>query len=144
VVRAAGIDVSTEMMLGMDGDGPDSFDRIAEFVVSERIAVPRFYIVTPIPGTPLYRAWDEAGRIVDRDPSHYTAAKAVFTPKGMTAEELDAGYWRLYERTFTLGAIAKRFFLRPPPVGLLPALFLLGANLQYRAHIKKRICPGIV
>jgi radical SAM superfamily enzyme YgiQ (UPF0313 family) len=144
VVRAAGIDVSTEMMLGMDGDGPDSFDRIAEFVVSERIAVPRFYIVTPIPGTPLYRAWDEAGRIVDRDPSHYTAAKAVFTPKGMTADELDAGYWRLYERTFTLGAIFKRFFLRPPPVGLLPALFLLGANLQYRAHIKKRICPGIV
>ncbi|MBI5480074.1 MAG: B12-binding domain-containing radical SAM protein [Deltaproteobacteria bacterium] len=143
-VRAAGIDVSTEMMLGLDGDGPDTFDRIADFVVGERIAVPRFYIVTPIPGTPLHQAWEREGRIVDRDPSHYTAAKAVFTPRGMTTEELDAGYWRLYERTFTLGAIIKRFFLRPPPVGFLPALFLLGANLQYRSHIKKRICPGIV
>lgn len=143
VLRRHGIDVSSEMILGLDGDGPDVFARTAEFVLRNRIRAPRFYLLTPVPGTPLYERLEREGRIVDRDFSHYTAAKAVFEPRGLSAAELEAGYWSLYERVFSIPNILRRFGVRIPN-GFLPCLFLLGANFHYRSHIRKRICPGIV
>jgi radical SAM superfamily enzyme YgiQ (UPF0313 family) len=141
---AAGIDVSSEMILGMDGDGPDTFARTADFILRNRIRVPRFYVLTPIPGTPLHARMAREGRILDDDYGHYTAARAVFMPRGLTPAQLDAGYWRLYEQVFSFANIGRRFLARPDPRRLLHTLFLLGVNLHYRGQIKRRICPGVL
>jgi radical SAM superfamily enzyme YgiQ (UPF0313 family) len=143
-IRAAGIDVSTEMVLGMDGDGPDTFDRTADFVLESRITLPRFYILTPIPGTPLYDRLLAEGRIIDEDFGHYNAAEVVFQPAGMSVDELRAGYWRVYERVFAPRAIFRRVFGSPLSQSFFLRLFLLGVNFHYRSYVRRRICPGVV
>ena len=144
VIRAAGIDVSTEMILGMDGDGPDTFERTADFVLRNQITLPRFYVLTPIPGTRLYDRMEEQGRITDTDFGHYNAAQVVFRPARMTSEELDRGYWALYEKVFSPRSILKRILGNPLSQSYASLLLLVGVNLHYRRHVRRRICPGVV
>ena len=62
----------------------------------------------------------------------------------MTPEELEQGYWRLYDEVFRLGAIFRRVFGGPARRSLFAQLFLLGVNLHYRGFVRRRICPGMV
>ena len=107
-VRNAGIDVSTEMVVGAEGDTLDSIRRTATFIEDTGIVVPRFYILTPIPGTDFYQQMKDEGRICNDDMYSYDGTQAVHTPANMTADELTAAYWELYERVFSLRSIMKR------------------------------------
>jgi radical SAM superfamily enzyme YgiQ (UPF0313 family) len=144
MMRSHGIDVSTEMMVALDGDTEDVFEHTRRFIAENHIAVPRFHIVTPIPGTPLYDQWAREGRITDHDLAHYTGARLVFRPLGMPAEAVEPNYWRMYERLFTLRSILRRFLGSRPTRGALVNIFTLGANFHYASHIRRRIPPGIV
>ncbi len=143
VFSAAGIDLSSEMILGLDADGPDTFERTADFILRNGVRVPRFYILTPIPGTPLHGRMEQEGRIFDKDYGHYTAARAVFLPREMSPGQLEVGYWGLYEKVYSPGNILRRF-LAGRGRDLKHTLFLLGVNLRYRGQMKKRLCPGVL
>lgn len=143
-IRSYGIDVSTEMMVGLDADTDEVFQTIFAFIMSCRISVPRIFIVTPIPGTPLYDEWRAAGRIFDHDILHYSGSQLVFYPKGMSVDGLEKNYWQTYRRLFTLPAIARRFWGSRPTRGFLVNLFLFAGNFHYRKHIQRQIPPGIV
>ena len=54
IIRKYGIDVSTEMVVGAEGDTLESIRETAKFIEDNKITVPRFYILTPIPGTQFY------------------------------------------------------------------------------------------
>jgi radical SAM superfamily enzyme YgiQ (UPF0313 family) len=143
-IRAAGIELSTEMILGLDGDDGDTFARTAEFVIRNRIPLPRFYVLTPIDGTPLHRRLAADGRILDADPGHYDAATVVFRPARMAPEALQRGYWEVYDRVYSPGAILRRVLggaARRSPGWLV---FLLLVNFHYRGYVRRRICPGVV
>jgi radical SAM superfamily enzyme YgiQ (UPF0313 family) len=144
IIREAGIDVSTEMILGMDGDGPDTFDRTADFVLQNQITLPRFYVLTPIPGTPLFTRMQQEGRITDHDFGHYNASQVVFRPARMSVADLEQGYWRLYDRVFTPRSILRRVLRNPLGQSLFSQLFLLAVNWHYRRDVRRRICPGMV
>ncbi|OZC03300.1 B12-binding domain-containing radical SAM protein [Rubricoccus marinus] len=143
-LRRNGIDVSTEMIVGLDGDGADIFERTYTFLMENAISVPRVHIMTPIPGTPLYKEMDAKGRISTTDFGNFSGGKVVYQPKNFTPEALQAGYWDLYERLFTRRAIAHRVGFNPPRHGPLMRGFVWGVNFHYRDHIKRRITPGIV
>jgi radical SAM superfamily enzyme YgiQ (UPF0313 family) len=143
-LSSANIDISAEMVLGMDGDGPDTFTRTAAFVLRHGIRVPRFYILTPVPGTSLHERFKVEGRILDTNYGHYTAARAVFTPTGMTPEQLEAGYWQLYEKVYSIPNLLRRFLKRGCGVSLGHTVFLFGVNLAYRRQMKQRLCPGVL
>jgi radical SAM superfamily enzyme YgiQ (UPF0313 family) len=144
-IRKAGIDVSTEMVVGAEGDTLDSIRATATFIDETGIVLPRFYILTPIPGTDFYQQMKEEGRICNEDIYSYDGTEAVHTPAKMTPAELTAAYWELYERVFSLRSIMKRTVacrdvLRRPG----RQLFYLMANLYYREQIGKRIAPNIL
>jgi len=143
-IRNFGIDISTEMMIGLDGDTENIFEEFYRFTMENHISVPRFYIVTPIPGTPLYDEWKMQNRIFNFEFKNYSGAKLVFYPKYLQAETTEANYWQLYERVFSLNSILSRYIRSRPARGLLSNIFTLGANFHYRRHIKQRIPPGIV
>ncbi|HSN13705.1 MAG TPA: radical SAM protein, partial [Anaeromyxobacteraceae bacterium] len=143
-VRAHGIEVSTEMMVGLDGDDATVFDRTVDFLMGHRISVPRIHIVTPVPGTPLWADLERQGRILTRDLHAFTGGKVVFRPRRLEPEALQAGFWSMYERLFTWRAIAHRVRANPSRLGPLLLAFVAGVNLHYRAHVRRRICPGIV
>lgn len=143
-IQDAGIDVSTEMVVGADGDTKESIARTADFIRENKIVVPRFYILTPIPGTDFYAQMLAQGRICNHDLYSYNGAEAVHLPQQMRPEELTTAYWQLYENVFSLRSIVERtifrreFWQRPWDF----FLYLL-VNLYYRHHIKKRITPNI-
>jgi radical SAM superfamily enzyme YgiQ (UPF0313 family) len=144
-VEAVGIDVSAEMVVGADGDTPESIENTADFVIKNKITIPRFYILTPIPGTDFWREMKAQARIVNDDIYSYDGAKAVHLPKNMAPEELTAAYWRLYRKVFSVKSILsrtviRRGFFRHP----LKYLFYLYVNLYYRHQIRQGITPNII
>jgi len=144
-ISAAGIDLSTEMVIGADGDTLESIAQTAEFIISNKIAVPRFYILTPIPGTDFFQEMLAQNRIVNEDIYSYNGAEAVHKPKNMTSTELTAAYWRLYRQVYSMRAIirrtlCKRSFFKVP----LKHLFYFYVNLYYRYQIRRGIPPNII
>lgn len=95
-----GVMVNGSFVFGMDHDGPDVFDRTVEWAVERGIETATFHILTPYPGTGLHRRMVDAGRILHEDWDRYDTRHVVFRPAGMSADELEAGYWRAYERFY--------------------------------------------
>ena len=143
-IRSHGIDVSSEMIIGMDGDDDSVFQRTFDFIMGNRISVPRVHILTPVPGTPLYSEMESEGRIINREFGKYSGGQVVYQPKNMAPEDLQKAYWKLYEALFTRTNILKRVSGTPSSMGSFMRLFVLGVNLHYRNHIQNRITPGIV
>ncbi len=143
-IQRAGIMPSTEMMVGTDGDTVESIRATADFVRQTRIPIPRFYILTPMPGTDLYRRLRDAGRLVTEDYTLYNGSRAVHRPEHITPEELTEAYWRLYRDVFRRRHIAHRtvlnpWFARRPRL----AAFSLAVNLHYRRYVVRRVPPNI-
>ena len=143
-IKAAGIEVSTEMIVGLDGDDETVFDTTYEFIMRNNIALPRIYIITPVPGTPMYTGLDDEGRIFDKDYSKYVGGTVVFHPKFMSAEVLQKGYWDLYKKVYSTKNILKRLRVNHASLSPYMRLFVFGTNLVYQNHIKRGITPGIV
>ena len=144
-IQKHGIDVSTEMVVGADGDSLESIAKTAEFIKVNKIVVPRFYILTPIPGTVFYDELKAQGRIYKEDIYKYNGTEAVHIPKQMRPEELTAAYWKLYNQVFSYGSILSRTVFRKDFFrGVNKYLFYLGVNLYYRHQIKRKITPNII
>ena len=145
IIRKHGIDISTEMVVGAEGDTLESIREPAKFVEENKITVPRFYILTPIPGTQYYDEMKEQNRIYNTDMYSYNSCEAVHYPKNMTPEELTKAYWNLYNEVYSYRNILNRtlftstFWRRP-----LTCFFYLGVNVFYRYHIKHGIVPNII
>jgi radical SAM superfamily enzyme YgiQ (UPF0313 family) len=143
-IRRHGIDVSTEMIIGLDGDDSTVFERTYDFIMDNQISVPRVHIMTPIPGTPLYEELKRDGRIVSEDFSRFSGGQVIYRPRNLKPDELQAGYWKLYENLFSWRAIRRRIAVNRASLGPYMRAFVLGVNLHYRNHVLNRICPGIV
>ncbi|MBS1824753.1 MAG: B12-binding domain-containing radical SAM protein [Acidobacteria bacterium] len=103
-----GIQVNGSFVLGFDHDDRDVFARTAAWVEENRLECSTFHIMTPYPGTPLFRQMEAEGRLLHKDWTLYDTAHAVFRPKHMTAEELEAGYEWIYRRLFSHASIWAR------------------------------------
>jgi hypothetical protein len=87
---------------------------------ANRLECATFHILTPYPGTPLFRQLDAEGRLLHRNWDLYDTAHAVFRPKHLTPEELELGYDWLYRRLFSHASIWGR---RPATVSEWPSYF---------------------
>lgn len=145
IIRKHGIDISTEMVVGAEGDTLESIRNTADFIADNHIAVPRFYILTPIPGTKFFDEMQAQNRIYNTDIYSYNGCEAVHIPKNMMPEELTKAYWDLYNKVYSVRCIIKRtlltssVFRRP-----FQAFFYFFVNLFYRKQIKKGIVPNII
>jgi radical SAM superfamily enzyme YgiQ (UPF0313 family) len=126
-IHRRGMMVNASLVFGFDSDGPDVFPRTLEWLAEQKIETMTAHILTPYPGTKLYRRMLEENRILDFDLCHYNTSRAVFRPKGMTAEELERGYLRMYSEFYSWRRILQRV---PDSRDQWTAYFLF--NLFYR------------
>lgn len=103
-----GIQVNGSFVLGFDEDRRDAFATLAGWIEDNRLECATFHILTPYPGTPLFRQMEAEGRILHRDWARYDTAHVVFRPRHMSPEELQLGYDWLYRRLFSLPSIWRR------------------------------------
>ena len=122
-----GIQVNGSFVLGFDHDGPEVFERTVKWIEANRLECATFHILTPYPGTPLYRQMEADGRLLHRDWSRYDTAHVVFRPKRMTCEQLAEGYAWCYRRLFSHRSIWRR---RPADWNAVPAY--LGMSYLYK------------
>ena len=120
ILHRYGIHVNGSFVLGFDHDRPDVFQRTVDWIEENRLECSTFHILTPYPGTPLFKKLEAQGRILHKDWDLYDTAHVVFQPRHMTQEELAEGYVGCYRRLFSLGSIWRR---RPAdPRAVLPYL----------------------
>jgi radical SAM superfamily enzyme YgiQ (UPF0313 family) len=100
-----GVMVNGSFVFGMDEDGPDVFARTVDWAVGQGIETATFHILTPYPGTALYQRMERERRILHRDWDRYDTRQVVYRTRGMTAEELEAGYWGAYRDFYRWSAI---------------------------------------
>ena len=108
-IHNRGIMINASMVFGLDGDDAGTFDRTLNWLIKMRIETLTSHILTPYPGTELYRKMEAEGRIVDFDLSKYNTANVVFTPAGMTDQELYKGYLRMYREFYSFKNIIRRY-----------------------------------
>ncbi len=131
-IRRCGIGVVAGMIAGMDNDGPGVFEHTLRFLQKARIDALQLNIMTPLPGTPLFRDFDLQGRIIDRDWSRYDFRHSVIKPKNMTAAELQEGSDWLYGQFYRLDRIVLRSLRALPALGLAGAFLCFRLNMTYR------------
>jgi len=143
-IQSHGIDVSTEMVVGGEGDTLESIKMTKNFIEDNKISVPRFYILTPIPGTKFFKDMVSKGRLIKDNIYSFDGTEAVHQPLNMTPDELTNAYWELYRELFTIKSILKRNILRCEFIKKPGKyLFYCMVNLFYRYQIKRKITPNI-
>jgi radical SAM superfamily enzyme YgiQ (UPF0313 family) len=144
ILSDAGILVSSEMMLGTDSDTEESIRATYDFIQQTKIPIPRFYILTPTPGSALFSQYKSEGRLLTEDFKVYNGSECVFKPANISPEKLNELYWWLYKKLFTRMNILKRtVFNRNTLKSPLIHLFALVVNFHYRRYIRKKVPPNI-
>jgi radical SAM superfamily enzyme YgiQ (UPF0313 family) len=132
-IHAHGIAVQAGIVFGFDCDTGSIFKETVDFLEQAGVQNATFNILTPYPGTPLYKRLEAEGRLLTRDWDKYNSrSDVVFQPKHMSCEELLAGFRYVNERFYSLASIAKR--LSRSPVGLwwtLPLNLAYGLSLRW-------------
>jgi radical SAM superfamily enzyme YgiQ (UPF0313 family) len=140
-----GIQVNGSFVLGFDHDKRDAFATVAEWVEATRLECATFHILTPYPGTPLFRQMEAEGRLLHKEYRLYDTAHVVFRPRHMTPEDLERGYAWLYQRLFSHTSIWRR---RPSdPEAILPYLGMSylykRSNMLWHMLIKSRLTRAV-
>jgi radical SAM superfamily enzyme YgiQ (UPF0313 family) len=107
-IQAHGILVHGSFILGYDFDTEASFDELARFIEETKLLMPLVNVLTPFPGTELFKRLEKEGRIIHKDWSRYDAKTVVFRPSLMTPEALKKGYDRVIKRIYSFDAIYKK------------------------------------
>ena len=97
-------------IFGLDHDDEGVFERTLRFCERNRIELPSFFLLTPLPGTPLFQRIESEGRLLHKDWSKYNGATVVFKPKLMTEETLQQGFNWVCKEGYSWGSIVKRVF----------------------------------
>ncbi len=121
----AGIMINGSFVFGFDCDEPDVFERTLEFADENKILTASFHILTPLPGTRAFERLEAEGRLLHRDWRFYDTCHAVFRPRRMTPEQLEAGYRHAKRQFATCGSILRR------SLGLPGALKRIAYNLAW-------------
>lgn len=102
-IQSHGITVNGCFVFGLDGDTSESMDDVIRFVRESGLYEVQVTVLTPFPGTPLYRKLKEEGRLI-RDPGWETCTlfDVNFHPRGMTAEALQAGLLRAVKELYSV------------------------------------------
>lgn len=107
-LRAYGILPFLGVMLGLDGDGPEVFERTYSALQQLGPVAVAFTMPVAFPGTDFYAQMEAEGRILDRDPTRYDGHHVVLRPARMSPAQLWAGYVQLTRRFYRRRAALPR------------------------------------
>jgi radical SAM superfamily enzyme YgiQ (UPF0313 family) len=119
--------VNASLVFGFDFDTKDTFSETLHWLVKNKVETMTSHILTPYPGTKLYKKMLEENRIIDFNLRKYNTSNVVFRPKLMTPDELRDGYLSMYDHFYSLKNIIRR---RPDNKKLIAPYFMF--NFGYR------------
>jgi radical SAM superfamily enzyme YgiQ (UPF0313 family) len=148
-IHDSGIGIVGAFIFGFDSDDEGVFEETVEFIEKNQLELASLSILTPLPGTRLYKQMQEQDRITDRDWAKYTCGEVVFRPRLLNADQLQSGYYWARSQISSYGSILRRT-LHPRKTALLslPINLIMGkasrASLRkVRASGSKEFSPGL-
>ena len=115
-------------MFGFDTDTKDVFDETLNVIKKLKVDVADYCILTPFPGTPVYKKLEKEKRLLTKDWAKYSLKNPVFKPKNMVAEELVKGVQKMYTEFYSPQYTIKRI-LRGFRLGLYPFFLIMARNI---------------
>jgi radical SAM superfamily enzyme YgiQ (UPF0313 family) len=108
-IQRHGISVNGCFILGLDGDGPDSFEHVFHFIEQSGVYDVQITYLTPFPGTPLWTRLSEEGRLLSsRATERCTLFDINFNPTDMTVRQLRTGFRSLARKIYCPEFVEKR------------------------------------
>jgi len=136
-----GIGIYGTFVFGYDADTPETFDRTLDFALEARLEIANFNPLTPTPGSALYDRLLSEGRLLSPrwwlDPE-YRYGRAIFTPRGMRADELTDGVYETRKRFYSWRSIGTRVFGTGVPFSPFHLGMTAAANVISRREIFKK------
>ncbi len=108
LILSKGVMVNASMVFGLDGDNLDVFKNSVDWLVKMKVSTLTSHILTPYPGTSLYKKMHEDNRITCYDLSQYNTSNVVFQPMNMSKSQLLEGYLKVYKDFYSFKNIIKR------------------------------------
>jgi len=121
-IYSHGIDVFAGFIIGFDNDTTETFERQFRFIVDSGIQAAMVGLLLAMEKTPLYDRLHEEGRLILRSNScDNTKLVTNIIPKGMSYEEMIAGYRDLQIRLLEFKTIGQRIRNKTRHFGAAPA-----------------------
>jgi len=100
-LHALGIMINGSFVFGMDDDDRDVFRNTVDWAVRNSITTCTFHIMTPFPGTALFKRLEAENRMRSHEWDKFNTRNVVFEPLKMTAADLREGYDWAYKEFYT-------------------------------------------
>lgn len=107
-IQATGIEILGSFIFGSDDEDENIFEKTVQFINDAKIALILLNILTPYPGTQLYKRLSTEGRILHHNWSEYDSGHVCFIPKLMNEETLFKGYLWASQQIHSYESIFKR------------------------------------
>jgi radical SAM superfamily enzyme YgiQ (UPF0313 family) len=108
-IQSRGITVNGCFILGLDGDTPDVFDDVLEFVRQSGLYEVQVTFLTAFPGTPLYRRLHAEGRLIRPEAWELcTLFDINIVPREMSVAQLQQGFLRLVGELYSEAETRRR------------------------------------
>jgi radical SAM superfamily enzyme YgiQ (UPF0313 family) len=135
-LRARGIQVIALVMVGLDGDTPETFAATLRWLDDNRISFLKLFTPAPYPGTKFHADMQAAGRLLSDDWGTYDYGSPVVRPLNMSASEMLDGFQTVYRGFYSVRSILRRF-VPPPRRNLLESLAMLVANAKVNGYLRR-------
>lgn len=107
------ISVLGAFILGLQNDTPETIRNRTNYILNADIDIIQASILTPLPGTELYKRLEAEGRLLHTnfpgDWERYNYAEVVHRPEKMSVEEFEAAVHESWERLYSTTALKKKF-----------------------------------
>ena len=135
-LRARGIQVIALIMVGLDGDTPESFAATLRWLDENKIGFLKLFTPAPYPGTKFHADMLAAGRILDDDWGRYDYGTATVRPLHMSPGEMLDGFRLIYSGFYSVRSILRRF-VPPSRKRLLESMAMLVANAKVHRYLRR-------
>ncbi|MFH1830976.1 MAG: radical SAM protein [Pseudomonadota bacterium] len=108
IIHSFGINIHGMFIFGADNDDPKTIRATVKFAKKNEIASVQFMILTPLPGTHVFKMMAEEGRLLSRDWGYYDAHHVVFEPKGMSVLQLQKLTFKAMMKFYSFPQILSR------------------------------------
>lgn len=106
-LHSLGIMINGSFVFGLDEDKKDVFKRTVDWAVESGLTTSTFHILTPYPGTALYKTMEQQGRLLHKNWDQYDTRQVVYKTVGLNAKELKEGYDWAYRSFYSWSNILK-------------------------------------
>lgn len=140
-IQAAGISLWGAFIFGFDHDDWRDLMDTARWAQRMNLAMSCFPILTPYPGTEVYRHFDKSGRLITRDWDRYNGASVVYRPAKVTAEQLRHAQMAAFAEFFSMRSAVRRLRFWPFKARAWLANLAIQQGIRYYYRKRGRRVP---